>query len=44
MIRGYGHTGFAYDDVNGETSSSFDGGTFAPIFLFKHIFFTWPEA
>ncbi|PHS65826.1 MAG: hypothetical protein COB12_06265 [Flavobacterium sp.] len=36
MIRGYGHTGFAYDDVNGETSSSFDGGTFAPIFLFKH--------
>ncbi len=36
MIRGYGHTGFAYTDTNGETESSFDGGTFAPIFLFKH--------
>lgn len=36
MIRGYGHTGFAYTDTNGENESSFDGGTFAPIFLFKH--------
>jgi len=36
MIRGYGHTGFSYTDTNGETESSFDGGTFAPIFLFKH--------
>ncbi|HHC79758.1 MAG TPA: hypothetical protein ENK46_07740 [Flavobacteriia bacterium] len=36
MIRGYGHTGFASVDTNGETESSFDGGTFAPIFLFKH--------
>lgn len=36
MIRGYGHTGFEYSEENGESSSSFDGGTFAPIFLFKH--------
>lgn len=36
MIRGYGHTGFSYADVNGESGSTFDGGTFAPIFLFKH--------
>ena len=35
MIRGYAHTGFEYADTNGETRSSFDGGTFAPIFLFK---------
>ncbi len=35
MIRGYAHTGFEYSDVNGESSSTFDGGTFAPIFLFK---------
>ena len=35
MIRGYAHTGFEYSDVNGETASTFDGGTFAPIFLFK---------
>jgi len=36
MIRGYGHTGFSYSNINGEKESSFDGGTFAPIFLFKH--------
>lgn len=36
MIRGYGHTGFEYSDTNGEKESTFDGGTFAPIFLFKH--------
>lgn len=36
MIRGYGHTGFGSTETNGETESSFDGGTFAPIFLFKH--------
>ena len=36
MIRGYGHTGFASTNENGEKVSSFDGGTFAPIFLFKH--------
>jgi len=36
MIRGYAHTGFEYADLNGNTRSSFDGGTFAPIFLFKH--------
>jgi len=36
MIRGYGHTGFSYTDTNGDKESSFDGGTFAPIFLFKH--------
>lgn len=35
MIRGYAHTGFEYADTNGETRSTFDGGTFAPIFLFK---------
>jgi len=35
MIRGYGHVGFEYADLNGTTRSSFDGGTFAPIFLFK---------
>jgi hypothetical protein len=36
MIRGYGHSGFAYKKTNGNTESTFDGGTFAPIFLFKH--------
>jgi len=36
MIRGYGHTGFTYTETNGEKKSTFDGGTFAPIFLFKH--------
>lgn len=36
MIRGYGHTGWDYVKTNGETESSFNGGTFAPIFLFKH--------
>lgn len=36
MIRGYGHTGFDSFKTNGETESTFNGGTFSPIFLFKH--------
>lgn len=36
MIRGYGHTGFTSTKTNGEEESTFDGGTFAPIFLFNH--------
>ena len=36
MIRGYGHAGIESVKTNGETASSFNGGTFAPIFLFKH--------
>jgi len=36
MIRGYGHTGFDSFKTNGEEESTFNGGTFAPIFLFKH--------
>jgi len=40
MIRGYGHTGFTSTKTNDEhettKESTFDGGTFAPIFLFKH--------
>jgi len=36
MIRGYGHTGFTSTKTNDETESTFDGGTFAPIFLFTH--------
>jgi len=36
MIRGYGHAGFSSFSSDGETESSFQGGTFAPIFLFKH--------
>ena len=36
MIRGYGHTGFTSTETNGESESTFDGGTFAPIFLFNH--------
>lgn len=35
MIRGYGNVGFDYNDVNGDETSSFSGGNFAPIFLFK---------
>jgi len=36
MIRGYGHTGYDSFTSNGETTSTYNGGTFAPIFLFKH--------
>lgn len=36
MIRGYGHTGLESVKTNGETESSFNGGSFSPIFLFKH--------
>jgi hypothetical protein len=36
MIRGYGHTGIESVKTNNVTESSFNGGTFAPIFLFKH--------
>lgn len=36
MIRGYGHTGYESFTSNGETRSSFNGGSFSPIFLFKH--------
>ena len=36
MIRGYGHVGYESITTNGETSSTFNGGSFSPIFLFKH--------
>ena len=36
MIRGYGHTGFNYQNSEGEKQSSFVGSAFSPIFLFKH--------
>ncbi|MCF6181189.1 porin [Lutibacter sp.] len=36
MIRGYGHMGYESIKTNGKTESTFNGGTFAPIFLFKH--------
>lgn len=36
MIRGYGHAGYNYTKVGDEVSSTFDGSTFAPIFMFKH--------
>ncbi|WP_456420424.1 hypothetical protein [Lutibacter sp.] len=36
MIRGYGHTGINFMNNEGEKESSFQGATFAPIFLFKH--------
>ncbi|MDG2431129.1 hypothetical protein [Flavobacterium sp.] len=36
MIRGYGHTGLESVKTNGEKASTYNGGTFAPIFLFKH--------
>ena len=36
MIRGYGHAGIESVKTNGQKESSFNGGTFAPIFLFKH--------
>jgi hypothetical protein len=35
MIRGYGNVGFDYNDANGDETSSFSGGNFVPIFLFK---------
>jgi len=36
MIRGYGHMGYENVDINGDRESTYDGGAFAPIFLFKH--------
>ncbi|MCH7785770.1 MAG: hypothetical protein IIB06_10205 [Bacteroidetes bacterium] len=36
MIRGYGHTGFNYQNSEGDNESSFVGSAFSPIFLFKH--------
>ena len=36
MIRGYGHMGYESIKTNGKTKSTYNGGTFAPIFLFKH--------
>lgn len=36
MIRGYGHTGYESITTNGVTESSYNGGSFSPIFLFKH--------
>jgi len=36
MIRGYGHMGYQSITNNGTTETSYNGGTFAPIFLFKH--------
>lgn len=35
MIRGYGNVGYNSFDNNGDKTSSFNGGTFVPIFLFK---------
>jgi hypothetical protein len=35
MIRGFGSAGFSSIDNNGDKTSSFNGGTFAPILLFK---------
>jgi len=35
MIRGFGSAGFSSIDNNGDRTSSFNGGTFAPILLFK---------
>lgn len=35
MIRGFGSAGFSSIDNNGDKSSSFNGGNFAPILLFK---------
>jgi hypothetical protein len=36
MIRGYGHMGYESVKTNGETESTYNGGSFSPIFLFKH--------
>ncbi len=36
MIRGYGHMGYENVNINGDRESTYDGGAFAPIFLFKH--------
>jgi len=36
MIRGYGHTGYESVTTNGNTVSTYNGGSFSPIFLFKH--------
>lgn len=35
MIRGYGNVGFNSFNDNGDKTSSFNGGGFSPIFLFK---------
>ncbi len=36
MIRGYGNAGFTYKKNNGDLATTFEGSSFAPIFLFKH--------
>ncbi len=37
MIRGYGHSGLNYEQIDdNDADLSFVGATFAPIFLFKH--------
>lgn len=36
MIRGYGHSGLNYEEMNGEREISYVGTSFSPIFLFKH--------
>jgi len=35
MVRGYGHAGLDYFSTEGEVNSSYIGGAFAPIFIFK---------
>jgi len=36
MVRGYGHSGLDFVNVNGDAESSYVGTAFAPIFMFKH--------
>lgn len=36
MVRGYGHSGIDYKEVDRKQENSFVGTAFAPIFLFKH--------
>ncbi len=36
MIRGYGHSGLNYQEINGEKEATYIGTAFSPIFLFKH--------
>jgi len=36
MIRGYGHMGYESVTTNGNTKATYNGGSFSPIFLFKH--------
>ncbi len=36
MVRGYGHTGLNFYNVDGDKTSTFVGAAFSPIFLFKY--------